>query len=191
MSDLLASEIYAPDAAETPLLAIAGVSVLKAAPVTRLSFRGREKARVAAGKAFGADLPVIAMTATVSGNRVAQWMGPDEWTLLAPETDLSSVWERLEGALSAEPHALVDISDRQLAILVSGEKAAWLLNSGVPIDLHESALPVGTVTRTLYHKVPVVLWRIGPDTFVVEAWVSFMDYVSGLLVQAAEELKAA
>jgi sarcosine oxidase subunit gamma len=36
-----------------------------------------------------------------------------------------------------------------------------------------------------------MIWRTGADTFVVEAWVSFMDYVAGLLVQSATELEAA
>ncbi|MTH98319.1 sarcosine oxidase subunit gamma [Roseibium sp. RKSG952] len=191
MADHLTSTIYAPDETKDALLALDTVSIRLAAPVTRLSFRGREAARDIAGKAFGADLPVTALTASVTDTRVAQWLGPDEWTLLAPETDLKPVWDALETALADHPHALVDISDRQLAIIVSGSKAEWLMNSGLPIDLHESALPVGTITRTLFHKVPVVLWRTGKDTFVIEAWVSFMEYVSGLLVQSAEELKAA
>ena len=46
------------------------------------------------------------------------------------------------------------------------------------------------MTRTIFHKSPVMVWRTGEDTFYVEAWVSFMDYVAGLLVQSAGELAA-
>ncbi|MEM9633936.1 MAG: sarcosine oxidase subunit gamma family protein [Pseudomonadota bacterium] len=191
MSDLLAGDLITPDAGESPLLNLNDVSILKAAPITRLSFRGREAALKDAGAAFGAALPVKPLASETAAKRAALWMGPDEWTLLAPEDELKSVFDGIESKLSETPHALVDVSDRSEAIIVSGEKAVWLLNTGIFIDLSVEAFPVGTVTRTVFHKSPVMIWRTGADTFVVEAWVSFMDYVAGLLVQSAQELKAA
>lgn len=191
MSDLLANDLITPDAGEAPLLSQADVSILKAVPVTRLSYRGRETSLKAAGEAFGVALPVKPLSNGTAPKRAALWMGPDEWTLLAPEDDLTTVFEAIEKGLGDTPHALVDVSHRSLAVIVSGAKAEWLLNTGIFIDLSLEAFPVGTVTRTIFHKAPVMLWRTGPDTFVVEAWVSFMDYVSGLLVQAGQELAAA
>ena len=191
MSELLASDLITPDAGEAPLLSLASVSILKAAPLTRLSLRCREAAQKDAGAAFGAELPLSPLSSSTATKRVALWMGPDEWTLLAPEEDLRSVFDGMEDRLSGQPHALVDISDRSEAIIVSGNKAVWLLNTGIFMDFSPEIFPVGTVTRTLFHKAPVMIWRTGPDTFVVEAWVSFMDYVAGLLVQSAGELEAA
>jgi sarcosine oxidase subunit gamma len=191
MSDLLASDLITPDAGETPLLSQASVSIRKAAPLTRLSYRGREASLADAGAAFGAKLPEAPLTCTTAARRAALWMGPDEWTLLAPDDDLKALCDAIDSKLGATPHALVDISDRSQAIIVSGDKAAWLLNTGIFIDFSVEAFPVGTVTRTVFHKAPVMVWRTGADTFVVEAWVSLMDYVSGLLVNAARELEAA
>jgi len=191
MSDLLANDLITPDAGETPLLSQADVSILKAVPVTRLSYRGREASLKAAGDAFGVALPVKPLSNATAPKRAALWMGPDEWTLLAPEDELNAVFEAIEARLSDTPHALVDVSHRSQALIVSGSKAEWLLNTGIFIDLSLDSFPVGTVTRTLFHKAPVLVWRIGPDTFLVEAWVSFMDYVAGLLVQAGQELAAA
>lgn len=191
MSEVLANDLITPDAGVEPLLNQAGVSILKAAALARLSFRARESALKDAGAAFGATLPVRPMSCETGDKRVALWMGPDEWTLLAPVEELKSVFDTLEGKLEAHPHALADISERSEAIIVSGEKAVWLLNTGIFINFTLEAFPVGTVTRTIFHKSPVMVWRTGTDTFVVEAWVSFMDYVSGLLVQSAQELEAA
>lgn len=191
MSELLANDLITPDAGESPLLSLGNVSILKGAPLTRLSLRLREASVKDAGKAFGASLPVDALTSEVGDKRAALWMGPDEWTLLAPEDDLQAVFDSVEAALKDQPHSLVDISERSESIIVSGEKATWLLNTGIFIDFSLEAFPVGMVTRTVFHKSPVMVWRTGPDTFVVEAWVSFMDYVAGLLVQAAQELQAA
>ncbi|WP_306143679.1 sarcosine oxidase subunit gamma [Roseibium sp. MMSF_3412] len=191
MSDVLANDLITPDAGADPLLSLGDVSILKAAPVTRLSFRARPAGVVDAGSAFGVSLPTKALTCEVAPKRAALWMGPDEWTLIAPEEDLGDVFGALETKLKDQPHALVDISERSEAIIVSGEKAAWLLNTGIFIDFSLDAFPVGTVSRTIFHKSPVMIWRTGPDTFIVEAWVSFMDYVAGLLVQSAGELDAA
>jgi sarcosine oxidase subunit gamma len=191
MSDLLASDLITPDAGEAPLLSLASVSILKAAPLTRLSFRGREASLKGAGAAFGVDLPVKPLASATAPKRAAFWLGPDEWTLLAPEKDLRAVFDGIEAKLAGQPHALVDISDRSEAVIVSGEKAVWLLNTGIFMDFSLEKFPVGTVTRTIFHKSPVLIWRTGTDTFVVEAWVSFMNYVSGLLVQSAGELEAA
>ncbi|GAB4526296.1 MAG: sarcosine oxidase subunit gamma [Roseibium sp.] len=191
MSDVLASDLITPDAGEAPLLSQASASILKAAPLTRLSYRGRKGSLADAGAAFGAVLPEAPLSSAIAAGRAALWMGPDEWTLLAPEDDLAAIIDAIESKLGATPHALVDISDRSEAIIVSGDKASWLLNTGIFIDFSLEAFPVGTVTRTVFHKAPVMVWRTGPDTFVVEAWVSLMDYVSGLLVSAATELEAA
>lgn len=191
MSEELAGDLIAPDAGAPPLLSQDGASILKAAPMTRLSFRARETALDDAGAAFGVTLPRKPLSCETGERRAALWMGPDEWTLLAPENELKPLFEAMEGKLSGHPHALVDISERSDAIIVSGEKAAWLLNTGIFIDFSLDAFPIGTVTRTIFHKSPVMVWRTAADTFVVEAWVSFMDYVSGLMVQAARELEAA
>ncbi|MEM8702531.1 MAG: sarcosine oxidase subunit gamma family protein [Pseudomonadota bacterium] len=191
MSDVLANDLITPDAGADPLLSLGDVSILKAAPVTRLSLRARPAVLDDTGSAFGAALPTKPLACEVAPKRAALWMGPDEWTLMAPEEDFGTLFEAIESKLQDQPHALVDISERSEAIIVSGEKATWLLNTGIFIDFSLDAFPVGTVTRTIFHKSPVMVWRTGADTFVVEAWVSFMDYVSGLLVQSAGELDAA
>lgn len=191
MADLLASDLYAPDAGEVPLLGLPEVSILKAAPLARLSLRAREASLADAGSAFGAKIPTTALSAEIAPGRAALWLGPDEWLLLAPEADLDAVTLAIAGKLGDRPHALVDISDRQDAIIVTGDKAAWLLNSGVAIDLDLAAFPVGMVTRTVFHKTAIMLWRTGPDAFVVEVWGSFMDYVAELLCLAAKELEVA
>lgn len=191
MSDNLASDLITPDAGEEPILSLDGVSIQTAAPLTRLSYRGRDASLAAVGEALGVPLPTAPLAAGIGSKRAALWMGPDEWTLLAPEEAFDAVFAAIEEKLGAQPHSLTDISHRSDAIIISGERAAWLLNTGIFINFSLEAFPVGTITRTIFHKAPVMVWRTGKDTFVVEAWVSFMDYVSGILVSSAQELAAA
>ena len=45
-------------------------------------------------------------------------------------------------------------------------------------------------TRTVFAKAEIVLWRTAADTFRVEVWRSFADYVVGMLHETAFELPA-
>jgi sarcosine oxidase subunit gamma len=167
-----------------PIPDLQHASLTMAPPSARFILRGIDAA-AAAGKSFGASIPVAPMTASVAGERVALWLGPDEWLLLAPESDLMSIGEELRSALSGVPHALVDVSDRQVGLLLEGVGSAWILNAGVPLDLSLRAFPGGTVTRTVFEKTEIVLWRSGPDAFRLEVWRSFAPYLLALL-QAAD-----
>lgn len=150
-------------------------------PATRLSFRGGPDAADACGRALGVALPRQACRAAEAGPRAALWLGPDEWLLLAPEGETAPLFAAIEDALGAVPHALVDVSHRQVGFAVAGRRAADLINSGCPLDLDPSAFPVGMCTRTLLAKCDVALWRRGPDAFRLEVNRSFADYLAGYL----------
>ncbi|WP_029056890.1 sarcosine oxidase subunit gamma [Stappia stellulata] len=194
MSDLA---LYSPAAADgASVLKRSDVSVTRAAPLARLAFRGDATAAGKAGAAFGASLPMTPLAANPVGKRAALWLGPDEWLLLAaPETETQdvpwslarSLFDEVETALATIPHALVDVSERNVALIVSGPGAARLLNTQVFLDLDESVFPVGQVTRTLFTKAEITLWRTAPDTFVLECWNSFAPYIEGLLATAPED----
>ncbi|WP_123194554.1 sarcosine oxidase subunit gamma [Pannonibacter phragmitetus] len=184
------AEIYTPAAGETPVLRYEGLSVSRCAPLARLSFRGRAPAQEAIAAALGTALPQTPLTAAASGSRAALWLGPDEWLLLAPEAELDTFQAAADSAVSGLAASVTDISHRQDAVLVSGAKAVWLLNTGVFLDLSLAAFPVGMVTRTLCHKAEVVLWRIAEDSFVLESWRSFLPYVLEHMEDAALELGA-
>jgi sarcosine oxidase subunit gamma len=157
---------------------------------TRFSFRGGADAAAAASGAFGVELPAAACRANVAGSRAALWLGPDEQLLIAPEGDAAAARAALAAALESIPHSIVDIGHRQVAFEVRGPHAEWLLQSGCPLDLDVSRFPVGMCTRTVFMKAEVLLWRTGADTFRLEVWRSFAEYVVGMLAEAALELAA-
>jgi sarcosine oxidase subunit gamma len=157
---------------------------------TRYSLRGGADARDAAARAFGVELPTAACRAATSPDRAALWLGPDEHLLIAPAADAAAVGGALGAALAGVAHSLVDISHRQVAFAVKGPHAAWLLASGCPLDLDPAAFPVGMCTRTVFAKAEIVLWRTATDTFRIEVWRSFADYVAALLYETAFELPA-
>lgn len=137
------------------------------------------------------SLPLEPLTSVSTDKAAAFWLGPDEWHLAIQDDDAGATFERVKTAVADTPHSLVDVSERNRALIISGPKAAWLLNSQVFLDFDEAEFPVGMVTRTLFGKADIMLWRQAEDTFVLEAWRSFMPYVIELLQEASRELEAA
>jgi sarcosine oxidase subunit gamma len=160
-------------------------------PMARYILRGDARVISAAGAAFGIEIRQETCRASQHGDRAALWLGPDEYLLLAPEAEANELARSLGHALQAEPHSLVDVSHRQSALEISGPQSADILNSGCPLDLDPEAFPVGMCTRTVFAKSEVVLWRTASDVFHIEIWRSFIDYVAGLLNEAAQDYRDA
>jgi sarcosine oxidase subunit gamma len=157
-------------------------------PATRLSFYGNAAARALAAAVWQAPFSEEPLRATTDGTRATLWLGPDEYLLLAAAEDPADlVQQRLDAALAAVPHALVDISHRQTAVEIHGRESQAILNGACPLDLDIEAFPVDMCTRTVFAKADIVLWRTAPDTFHLEFWRSFSDYVTGLLSVIARD----
>jgi sarcosine oxidase, subunit gamma len=154
-------------------------------PAARFILRGAEPVRRAAEVAGEVGLPAQACRALTQGERAALWLGPDEWLLIAPETERAALADSLETALAHLPHSLVDVSHRQSACELRGAQATTLLAAGCPLDLDENAFPIGMCTRTVLAKAEVVLWRTALQTFRLEVARSFVAYVSQFLAEAA------
>ena len=161
-----------------------GVSFSAAPSIGRFIYRGRD-GLATVSTAFGVALPTIPCRAVVDGNHAALWLGPDEWLLLTPESETATVQQSLETALAGTAHSLVDISHRQTGLRLDGPGAAALLNAGCPLDLSLAAFPAGMVTRTIFEKAEIVLWRTAPESFRLEVWRSFAPYVLALLEAAS------
>jgi sarcosine oxidase subunit gamma len=172
-------------AARSPPPFAAGRALEPLPPAARYILRGGEPVRSAAEAAAGVGISAQACRAHTQGQRAALWLGPDEWLLIAPETEGAALAGSLAKALAGLPHSLVDVSHRQSACELHGLQALTLLAAGCPLDLDERAFPVGMCTRTVLAKAEVVLWRTGAEAFRLEVARSFVAYVSEFLAEAA------
>ena len=85
-------------------------------------------------------------------------------------------------------HSAVDVSHRNVGIMVEGEGAEACLAAGCPQDLSLAAFPVDACSRTVLGKVEIVLWRTDEQAFRVEVWRSFADYAFAFLAEAARDV---
>ena len=154
-------------------------------PAARFVFRGGEAARAACSAAFGVALPEALGAARASGDRAALWLGPDEWLLIADGESPEALAAAIEAGVETLPHSLVDVSQRQVALAVTGADAARVLGAGCPLDLRPKAFPPGMATRTLFDKAEIVLWRRAETDFRVEVWRSFSPWLTAALTEAA------
>lgn len=161
---------------------INGVALTPAKPARRISLRARRDGVAALSPALGLELPTKPKTSATANGRSALWLGPDEW-LVIDETEGGEPQADLAGV--SVLHSAVDISHRSAAIIVSGAKAADVINAGCPQDLGLQAFPVGACSRTVLGKIEIVLLRTAPNTFRVECWRSFADYAFSYLSDAA------
>ncbi|MEL6978180.1 MAG: sarcosine oxidase subunit gamma family protein [Pseudomonadota bacterium] len=139
----------------------------------RFSLRISPQAVAAADEAFALALPRRIGARAQSGGRSALMLGPDEWALRAPMVEAEAI-EAAFAALAA-PHSLVEVSAREVAIMLEGARAAELLTIACPRDLRRFA--VGEGRRTIFDSVAIVLEREAEDAFRIEVWRSFAPHV--------------
>lgn len=161
----------------------ASVKLTPGAPASRISLRAGADAVAGLSKALGLALPTTPKTSTQSGPRLAFWLGPDEW-LVIDESDADLI---APCAASGTIHSATNVSHRNTAILVSGPGAALVLNTACPLNLSLKTFPVGAVTRTVFGKIEIVLYRISEEDFRVECWRSFAEYAFGMLQEGAAD----
>lgn len=139
-----------------------------------------------AATAFGCDLPNTIGATAASDARLALCLGPDEWQLLAPLGERDAIEARFAALYPDCPHSLVDVSHREVGILISGSAATLALRSACPLNLDDIA--VGSTTRTIFDKVQIILIRQGQKSFRIDVWQSFADHVWRILQAAAREI---
>lgn len=165
------------------LFANSSVSLTPANHAARINLRVRENNIAKINKLLGFKLPTKPKTSIVKGSKICLWLAPDEWLLFdeAENSDLN----KLE-AIDAATASAVNISHRNCAIIVSGPKAHVVLNSGCPQNLCLDKFSVGAASRTILGKAEIVLYRTKEQTFRIESWRSFSDYVWTFLEDAAK-----
>ena len=162
-----------------------GVSIETASPAARVSLRASAKEAAKLTKPLGLKLPITPLTTTSSQSRSALWLGPDEWLVIDQvPTSITALMKNL----AIEKCSHVDVSHRDTAITVSGKGAENTLNAGCPRDLSLDAFPVGCCSRTIFGKIEIVLWRQDNETFHIEVWRSFSDYLWTYLLDAAKDV---
>lgn len=164
------------------------LAVSPVAPAVRLMLRADPGMATRLGTSINVEVPTTPSRAATRGNRAVLWLGPDEWLILAPESDRETLPLLLMATASGQPISLVEVSDRQIGLTLTGRRVEEALNVACPLPLDARAFPPGKCTRTLFGKAEIVLWRPAASMFVIEVQRSFAPYVAALLAESAASL---
>lgn len=164
----------------------AGLTISTAEDCARFVLR-IDPARLAlAEKAFGCSLPEKIGSMVTSKEHRAICLGPDEWLLHAPTEQAGEISGQFDELYADCIHSLVEISDREVGMSVSGPKAALAINSNCPRDLDQ--IHAGSAIRTIFDSTPITLIKTSETDYRIEVWRSFADHVWDLLASAAKEI---
>jgi heterotetrameric sarcosine oxidase gamma subunit len=158
------------------------VSLSVTPPLTRKVARADRDSVKVLWDMMGVELPTVPCLSNQCHDRVALWLGPDEWLVLADEG--------VELPAAYPGGSIVDVSHAMTGIAVSGSRAAWAINAFCAMDLQLGAFPVGMCTRTVFGKAEIVLWRTAPENFRIEVARSFAPYVWACLEEVRREFLA-
>ena len=155
--------------------------------MTLLTLRGDGAMfHAAVERVLGVALPTASGERAVAGERVAIWMGPDEW-LIQSTQDMAADLERgFREALGSQHYAVVDVSSGYTVIDIEGANVRAVLASGCPLDLHPRAFVEGQCAQTHFFKAGITLCRNGDNRFQVIVRRSFAEYGCLMLLDAAQ-----
>ena len=146
----------------------------------------------AASTIFGVGLPLVPNTFHETSDTRIHWLGPDEWLVLAPMTEIH-LSEKINSAWAGLHHSVTDITGGQTVVRIEGERTGQLLNQGCTLDLHHRAFKVGHCAQSLLAHVPVLISRgsnneNGICRFDLVVRRSYADYLAKWLLDAAREI---
>ena len=139
-------------------------------------------------EAYGQDIPPKIGGMSSAAQMTALCLGPDEWFLMAPESEREGIATRFARISERAIHSLVDVGHRTVGIDVSGPAAALVLNSGCPLDLDN--FPIGGCARTILDKAEIILMRLEREHYRLEIVRSFAEFVWNFLSVAGREFDA-
>ncbi|MFZ5963212.1 sarcosine oxidase subunit gamma [Thalassococcus sp. BH17M4-6] len=169
-----------------PLASSDAVTLELMQPVARFSLRARGGAVAALGTALDLTLPEKIGTRANKGKTEVLCLGPDEWHVLAAESDAAGIVKACADVYADAPHSLTEVSDREVTVRITGPKAAEVLTLGCPRDI--DGISVGSGRRTIFDGATVLLWRDGDTEFRMDIWRSFVPHVVSLLETGTVEL---
>ena len=140
-------------------------------------------------RALGIRWPREAGT-LASGSSDVLCLGPADWLLIEPEQDHARTLRILIDAFQATSFRATNVSASLTRLQIQGKHVRALLSKACALHLHPRLFPPDRVARTCFAGIPVVIRCIEPANFECIVTLSYCDYLTSWLSDAAVELDA-
>jgi sarcosine oxidase, subunit gamma len=172
------SEVISLQARLAPLplepITISGISLSVAPSAAVFSLRAKDAALLS--RTIALPLPQK-IGETLGGIAM---LGPDEWLAMLP------AGTTLPPCPIDAPLAIVDISNRAIALTLTGERAWAALGAGCPLDVERFA--ICRTTRTLFESIEIIAQLTSESSFTLIVWRSFAPWLWHALSTSAATL---
>lgn len=111
--------------------------------------------------------------------------GPGRWLI---DTDDEKLPARLSRKLKADVGVITDLTHARVVVSIIGEKANWVLASGIAIDFDRAAFPVGEVRLTHHHEIGLTIHRTGEQSFDLYIFTSLARSFWSWISKASAEV---
>ena len=125
---------------------------------------------------FEVSLPQTPGTYQRDGERLAYWLGPDEWLLAMPDGEQTKVESDLQARLTGH-YSVVDVSGSHVRFLLAGRGARAVLQQASPYDFHATVFAPGRCVQTVFAKATALVVAAEDDGFELIIRASYANYV--------------
>jgi methylglutamate dehydrogenase subunit D len=123
---------------------------------------------------------IVSATEGASAFKIAA----NRWFLAGPK----SLQDNLGEELDLTQASLIDLTHGRTSLLITGERAEWVLSKLYAIDFSIKAFPVGTGLSTTHHTIFTQIHRPYEKTFDLFVFRSFARSFWHTLTRAAEDV---
>jgi sarcosine oxidase subunit gamma len=139
-------------------------------------------------KALNLELPVQPCSSVADAVHRLVWVGPDDWFVIGPKGQASTIESRLRTSLAGRHHAVTDVSGGYTVLHLSGAPVREVLAQGCPLDLHPRVFCPDSSAGSLFFKTSIWLWQTDEEpTYEVLVRSSFMGYFWLMLERSTQE----
>ncbi len=96
-------------------------------------------------------------------------IAPNRWFLSGSE----ALRDAIASKIKADEASLFDLTNGRSSLLITGEKATWVLAKLFPIDFDHSAFPIESGVATTHHGTFTQIYRSNENTFALYVFRSF------------------
>ena len=143
-----------------------------------------EKAAKAIERSVGI-VPEKAQVAVTKDDTVVMPSGPGRWLI---DAELENLEEKLRNAINAKIGTVTGLTHARVVVSISGEKASWVLASGIAVDFDLAAFPVGDVRLAHHHEIGLTIHRTGEESFDLYVFTSFARAFWNWITRASAEV---
>jgi sarcosine oxidase subunit gamma len=140
--------------------------------------------------ALGFGLPTEPNTTTEGADRLAIWLGPDEWLVVGPAGTEGELERLLRADIGEAVGSVVDLSANRTTLELRGPMAREVLMKGCSIDLHPRVFGPGRCAQTMLARAAVILHQTSnAPAYRILVRGSFAIYLAQWLIDAMSEYR--